>query len=329
MWSERKQKKRNRKEKREKNKRKKDGKKIGDRSEEMDLKYLQTFWTIVETGSFTKAAQKLNYTQSTITFQIGQLEQELSARLFEKIGRNMVLTKAGERLIPYVNEVLQSVDKLHYFENDLAQCQGDLHIGVAETMLCYRFPLILKVFHERAPKAKLFLKSMNCYEIRDALFSGSLDLGIFYEDVGGFGTNLTTKSLGAYPLVLIASPATKKNFPDFITPDQKLGIPFIINEPDCIFRQIFEQYLCKKSIRLDHTIELCSIPTIKALVKNDVGISYLPKFTVSEELERGELVEIKTDIEHEKITAVCGHHKNKWISPLMQLLIDLLEQNIK
>ena len=66
----------------------------------MDLKYLQTFAAIVEEGSFTKAARKLNYTQSTITFQMDQLERELSARLFEKVGRNMVLTKAGESLIP-------------------------------------------------------------------------------------------------------------------------------------------------------------------------------------------------------------------------------------
>ena len=63
----------------------------------MELKYLQTFRTIVDEGGFSKAAKKLNYTQSTITFQIGQLEQELSVRLFEKIGRTMVLTKAGEQ----------------------------------------------------------------------------------------------------------------------------------------------------------------------------------------------------------------------------------------
>lgn len=61
----------------------------------MELKYLQTFQTIIEEGSFTKAAEKLNYTQSTITFQMGQLEQELSAKLFERVGRRMMPTKAA------------------------------------------------------------------------------------------------------------------------------------------------------------------------------------------------------------------------------------------
>lgn len=90
-----------------------------------------------------------------------------------------------------------------------------------------------------------------------------------------------------------------------------------------IFRQIFEQYLREKNIILDHTIELWSIPTIKNLVKNNVGISYLPTFTVEEELGTGELEAIHTDIGDKTITAVCAHHKNKWLSPLMQLFIDL------
>lgn len=293
----------------------------------MDLKYLNTFKTIVEEGGFAKAADKLNYTQSTITFQIGQLEQELSAQLFEKIGRCMVLTKAGEQLVPYVDNVILSVDKMRSFEKDLIQCQGDLSIGIAETQLCYQMPPILKEFHQRAPKARLFLRSMNCYDIRDALLNGTLDLGVFYENVGGFGTNLTTYPLGDYPVVLVASPAINKLCPDFITPDRQIPVPLIINEQNCIFRQIFEQYLREKSLVLDHTIELWSIPTIKNLVENDVGITFLPKFSVQEELDSGALVEIPTDLKDTKISAVCAHHKNKWISPLMQAFIDLCKKN--
>lgn len=293
----------------------------------MDLKYLNTFRVVVEEGGFSKAAERLNYTQSTITFQIGQLEQELSTSLFEKIGRKMVLTKAGEHLIPYVDEVLSSIDRLRNFEDDLAECQGDLRVGVGETLLCYQLPAILKEFHKQAPKARLFLRSMNCYDIRDELMAGSLDIGVFYNCVGGFGTSLITYPLGTYPLSLVASKELKRQFPDFITPDQQIPVPFIINEPTCVFRQIFEQYLREKSIMLDHTIELWSIPTIKNLIKNDVGISYLPRFSVQEELDNGSLVEIPTGLTDTTITAVCGHHKNKWISPLMQLFIDICKRN--
>ena len=293
----------------------------------MDLKYLYTFRTIVDEGGFNKAAQKLNYTQSTITFQMNQLEQELSICLFEKIGRKMVLTKAGESLIPYVDAILQSIDKLHSFESDLSEYQGDLRVGVAETQLCYRFPAILKEFHLKAPKARLFLRSMNCYDIRDELLNGTLDIGVFYEDVGGFGSSLVTYEIGTFPTILLASPETQRQFPDFIKPDQVLSLPLVINEPNCIFRQMFEEYLREKSIRLGHTIELWSIPTIKNLVASGVGITYLPLFTVQEELKTEVLKEIGTDMEEPAITAVCWHHKNKWISPLMQLFIDLCKEH--
>ena len=294
----------------------------------MELKYLNTFRTIVETGSFTKAAEKLNYTQSAITFQIDQLEQELSAQLFEKVGRRMALTKAGELLIPYVEEVLGAVGKLRFFEQELSVCNGDLKVGVGETLLCYRMPPVLKEFHKVAPKARLYLRSMNCYDIRDELISGSLDLGVFYEDVGGFGSQLMAYPLGNYPVALVASPETAKAFPDFVTPDRTLPVPFIINEPNCIFRQIFEEYLRKKSIVLDHTIELWSIPTIKNLVKNDVGVSFLPRFAACEELSSGQLSEIPTQVTHDRISAVCAHHKNKWVSPLMELFIDLCRKHM-
>lgn len=290
----------------------------------MEIKHLQTFRTIVSEGSFTKAAEKLNYTQSTITFQIGQLENELSTKLFEKIGRRMLLTKAGEQLIPYIDDVVASVDKMRCFETDLTEYQGDLRIGVGETLLCYQLPEVLKEFHKQAPKARLHLRSMNCCDIRDELLNGTVDLGIFYEDVGGFGSNLITHPFGCYPVTLVASQDTKRKYPDFITPDQNMSVPFVTDEPACIFRRMFEEYLQKKSISLEYAIELWSIATIKNLVKSNMGVSFLPRFTVEEELQRGELAEIQTDITDTCISAVCAHHKNKWISPAMELFIRLI-----
>ncbi len=291
----------------------------------MELKYLTTFKTIIEEGSFTAAAEKLHYTQSTITFQMDQIEKELSVKLFEKLGRKMVLTSAGKEFIPRVNEVLEAVDKLHYLDKDVSECEGKLQIGVAETYLCYKLPPMLKAFVTKAPKAKLNIQAMNCYEIRNALVAGELDIGIFYSDVGGLGENLIVKPLASFEVVLVASPNIAKRFSDFKTPNRQHKIPLIINEPNCIFRQIFERYLKDNAIILDHTIELGSIATIKNLVQNDVGISFLPKFVVENELQDGSLVEIETKVGHNKLTIACGYHKNKWISPLMQLFLDCLK----
>lgn len=294
----------------------------------MDLKYLQTFQTVVQEGGFSKAALRLNYTQSTITFQMGQLERELGVPLFDKIGRRMVLSQAGEQLVPYAAEVLAAVDKMQELSADLSNCRGDLHVGTAETLLCYKLTPILGEFHRRAPQARLFLQSLNCYRIRDQLLKGSLDLGLFYEDIGGFGSSLRTVPLGNYPLVLVAAPEVKSDFADFSTPDQTLPVPFIIDEPDCVFRQIFEEYLQRKEIRIDHTIELWSIPTIKNLVAGGLGISFLPRFAVAAELAAGQLVElpVATELAAQRVRAVCAQHKKKWQSPLMKLFQELCQE---
>ena len=122
----------------------------------MELKYLETFRTIVEEGGFSKAAKKLGYTQSAITFQVDQLEAELSVRLFDKIGRRMVLTKAGESLVSYVEDALEAVDRLRSFNTDLKEYREDLRVGAGETLLCYRLPGMLREFHRKAPEARLF-----------------------------------------------------------------------------------------------------------------------------------------------------------------------------
>ena len=81
----------------------------------MELKYLATVRKIIETGSYQKAAAALNYAQSTITFQVRQLEQEFGAQLFERSGGRMVLTQAGNELLPLIDKVLYSVDALHTY----------------------------------------------------------------------------------------------------------------------------------------------------------------------------------------------------------------------
>lgn len=291
----------------------------------MDTRYLTTFQTIVREGSFSRAAARLNYTPSAITFHVAQLEQELAVPLFEKVGRRMVLSKVGERLVPYVEEILGSMERMRSFEGDLAKDPGQLNVGIAETQLCFRLPQVLGELHRKAPRARLRIRSMNCYDIRDALLEGTLDLGVFYAEVGGFGSALTCHPMGSFAVALVAAPATARDFHDFTSPDRRIPIPFLINEQNCIFRQMFEAELRQRSIRLDQTIELWSIPTIIQLVASGLGVSFLPRFTVQEALDRGTLVEIPTGLQERTLSAVCAHPRSKALSPLMRAFVQLCE----
>lgn len=288
----------------------------------MDLRRFVTFKTVVEEGAFSKAAQKLCCTQSTITFHIQQLEHELSVQLFEKLGRRMILTPAGKKLLPQVYEltrVLENIRQMSQHETDLS---GDLRVAVGETLLAYKMPEVLQRFRVKAPKVRLFLQSMNCYAIRDALLSDEADLGIFYRV--GNDDALHMENFGDQPLVLVASPLFDTY--DFTRSGQHIPTSFIINEPECIFRQIFESNLRERRITLENTVELWSIESIKKCAASNLGITFLPRFAVEHELQSGVLKELPFSDSPITINALCAYHIDRTVSPAMKVFLECMQE---
>eukprot|EP01083_Nonionella_stella_P035637 97200_1 len=235
---------------------------IFDRFGVMDLRRFITLKTVVEEGSFLRASQKLCCTQSTVTFHIQQLEQEFSVQLFEKIGRRMCLTREGKKLLPHIYELTRVMDTLREAAKKESDPDGELRVVSGETLLSYRMPQVLQRFRQRAPKVRLSLQSLNCYVIRDALLNDEADVGVFYRV--GNDDALNRRELGEQSLVLVASPQIADV--DFTEPGRHNACSFIINEPQCVFRQIFESTLRQRRITVENTIELISIESIKRCV---------------------------------------------------------------
>lgn len=293
----------------------------------MDLKYLATVKAILESGTFQKAANRLNYTQSTITFQIRQLEQELSVKLFERIGRRMVLTEAGHEILPYIDAVLDSVDRLCNFGKTAREIRGVLKLAMPETLLTYKSQPILKAFREQAPHVKLLVRSQNCHTTRNQILNGDIDIAIHY-DVGGYNTTILTRKLADFGQTLIASPALAEDQRDFIAPDQRKAVSLISNDKKCISQELFDQYLRERKITVENVIELWSIEAIKRSVISNLGVAFVPCFAVAEELAEGKLIELPTDLRQKNISAICAYHKNKWVSPAIALFLKLVDENI-
>lgn len=287
----------------------------------MNLKRFLTFKTIVEEGSFLKASQKLYCTQSTVTFQIKQLEQDLSLQLFEKIGRKMVLTQAGEKILPYVYDLTRVIENIEgTAQQESSEPTGELKVLIAETQLAYKMATVLKEFRIRAPKVRLSLQSQNCYKIRDELIADKADLGVFYRV--GNDDALKVHEFEQEPLVLVASPLLTGL--DLQKRDQHIDLGFISNGPKCLFRQTFESIIQERNISIDNMIELSSINTIKNCVESNIGISYLPRFTVEKELQEGSLQELAFTDAPQMIKPLCGYHAGKCVTPAMEVFIDCM-----
>ena len=184
---------------------------------------------------------------------------------------------------------------------------------------------MLRRFHARAPDVRLDLQSLNCYVIRDALLSGAADVGVFYSQ--GRDVSLIQETLADFSLVLVAAPGPADL--DFTRPDQKLPVSLIINEPQCMFRLLFENTLRQRNISLAGTIELMSIESIKNCVAAGLGVSYLPRFCVEEELRHGLLRELPFAAPVHSLRAVCARHVNKALSPALRLFMSLAAGTIK
>lgn len=294
----------------------------------MEIKNLYTFKTILEEGSFGNAANKLGYTQSTITFQIRQLEEELGVVLFEKVGRRMVLSQAGENLISYIDEALSAFERLQNVGKNLHELTGELNIILSETILCYKLDQVISEFHRIVPKVQLKLRSLSCYATKKALIEGNADLGICYDE-GEMDDRLCIHSLGKIDLLIVASAKhylSLEDKMDFTAQNISIPTSFITDEPDGIFRRQFEKYIKERNLQLDSTIELWSTSTIKSLVKSGLGVAFLPSFTVEEELSNGSFISLAHHIPCENTRAIYLYHKNKYISQPMQIFMNLLEQ---
>lgn len=293
----------------------------------MNTKSLVTFKTILEVGSFQKAADKLGYTQSTVTFQIKQLEEELALKLFEKIGRRMELTQTGKDIMPYIDMILQGAQQISNYGKSLSEISGSLKLAIPDSILIYNMQPFMQAFTHEAPNVQLIINSIQSGEINQSIADGTADIGINCEK-DSYPDSVIHKKLGKYKAVLVASPFANNNLLDFITPHQRKPLSLICNEPDGYYQLDMDKYLSEKDILLNPPMKVQSIEAVKRCVMNNLGIAVVPTYSIGEELKNGSLMPIKTELDEKEYNSFYIYHKNKWISPQMELALNLLKKYV-
>jgi len=289
----------------------------------MDIKNLRTLRAIAETGSFQAAANQLNYAQSTVTFQVQQLEQELSLQLFEKVGRKMVFTTAGKNLLPAVDRILETVTEMQNYGKADAEITGNLRIAIPDTLLTYRMQPILKAFHAQVPAVQLSLRMANCFAIPQLVANGTVDLGVHY-DVGGYGNSLAVTRLRDFPLVLVASAQLDSRTVDLRQAHQRLTCALITDDRESIYHKKFMKAIAARDIVFSNFLEIGSVEAVKRSVISNLGIAYLPKFVVQPELDAGQLQVLPTEFDGQTLTAVYIQRKSQQESRMLTTFIKTL-----
>lgn len=293
----------------------------------MNTKNLITFKTILEAGSFQKAADKLNYTQSTVTFQMKQLEEELALKLFEKIGRRMELTQAGRDILPYVDTILQGAEQISNYGKKLSEITGSLKLAIPDSILIYTIQPFIQAFSHEAPNIQLVINSIPSEDVNQAVMEGTADIGINCEK-DSYPDTIIHKYLGTYRILLVAAPFADCNLLDFMTPHQRKPFSLICNEPNGYYQLEMNKYLAEKDIVLEPYMKVQSIEAVKRCVMNNLGVAVVPTYSIVEELKNGSLIPVKTELDEKKYNSIYVYHKNRWISPQMELALNLLKEYV-
>jgi DNA-binding transcriptional LysR family regulator len=293
----------------------------------MELRQLNTFRTVASTLNFSRAAEVLGYVPSNITMQIKALEDELGVRLFDRLGKQLVLTTAGKRFLTHIQSVLDKLDEARSAVHDSDNLSGTLTVSANEVICAYRLPVVFRLFRSRFPGVRLIFRSVPNQELKQTLFEGTADV-VFMLDEPIRSSGLTVEPLVEETFRLFAAPdhplaqRTELELEDFH------GEVFLTNEKGCPYRTMFDRSFEKEGIDSITYLEFQSAEAIKQCAISGIGIAFLPEIVAEAEVERGELVALPWQIPDLHVYTQMSWHKDKWLSPIILSFIEAAREVI-
>lgn len=288
----------------------------------MELRQLQTFTAIIKAGSFAQAADRLGYTQPTLTTHIQALEKELKVKLFDRLGHRIHLTREGELFRGYAERILKLVNESADAVSSEATAGGKIIIGASETFSVVRLPLLLKKFRQEHPAIEIELKFGDIGKFHDDLKNNLIDIAFILCGKVPY-PSLAAEILCPEPMALIVSPdhvlASQPSIDvfDFKTED------FIVTREGCAYREFIEDLLEENDIQPRSFMRVKNIEAIKQFVISGLGIAILPRVYVEKEVAGQLLTELPWRGPDFGMYTQVAYHKDKWLSPVVQSFLEL------
>jgi LysR family transcriptional regulator, regulator of the ytmI operon len=246
----------------------------------MELRHLATLQAIVRHGTFRRAAQTLNYSQSAVTAHVKQLERDLDVALFTRRGKRVALTEAGRMLAEHSAWLLDRASDLRELMGNLATGQaGHVRLGAIEPIASRRLPSLIARFCESRPRVGLTLEVGGTVTIGRRVASGDLDLGICSAPPARLG--LAFEPLFVEPLVLLVPrghPLARKPRPG---PPDLAACRLLLSDEGCAYRAVVEQALGARGTNPYSGIEIGSLDGLVAAVRERLGVAIIPAACVT------------------------------------------------
>ena len=291
----------------------------------MELREIKTFLEVANKKSFCRAAEKLGYSQAAVTVQIKQLEKELNVHLFDRIGKKTTLTHEGETFYEYAAEVVRNLTHVKNILSVSSELTGRLVIGTIESICSTLFPPLIQEFHRLYPQVNVSIIVDSPNVLLNMMNHNTIDL-VYFLDKPMYDAKWVRVMEKPESIIFAAS----KNHPfameTGLTMDQVISQPMLLTEKDASYRFMLEQHLASCGKKVYPFLEIGNTEFIIKLLRSNAGISFLPEFTISRDIEEGILTPLKMKDFHLQTWRQMVYHKDKWVSREMKAFIELVRR---
>ena len=291
----------------------------------MEIRQLQTFVQAAQLESFSKTAEMLGYSQSAITVQMRLLETELNTRLFDRMGKRVVLTPQGREFLKSANKILYEVNKASKSMNEERELTNPLHVGTIESLCTAKFPRILSEFHSLHPRVNLQITIDSPEKLIRMMEHNELDL-IYILDTPRWDENWVKVMELAEPVVFVASAASKFAGKDRLVLDDILQEPFFLTEKHANYRQALDQQLALRRQSISPVLEISDTAFIIRMLELNQGLSFLPYFAVEQDIYKHLIITLDVKDIHISMYRQIFYHKNKFRTREMEEFIRLADK---
>ncbi len=290
----------------------------------MDLKNLTTFIHVAELQSFTKAGEKLGYSQSTISFQIHQLENELGFPLFERINHTVTLTDPGFRLLKCAHQIQTDLQEFRRATVAPQKIEGSVRLALAASLCVSLVDRVFPALHREYPQITIECATAGTPDLLRMLNQNEADL-IYAMDSPIQNINYVLLQKTQVQTHFICAPTDPLAQRDYVPMEELVQQPFLLTEKDMSYRRLMDEALAAHSLEITPVFVSGDTYLLCDLVSKGCGLSLLPDYACRPMLESGELCEVKTDPSLRPVVwAQLLHHRDKWVSDPMRIVSDYL-----
>lgn len=289
----------------------------------MDLRSLNIFIEVAELGSFTRAGEKLGYSQPTISFQIKQLEKEMGVPLFDRIGHTVSLTDAGRDALSYAQNICHMSQEMVLGTAGRREPSGVLRLGMADSLCA---PLVaghFGKFRSEYPKVSLHISTGDTGMLLEYLDHNEVDM-ICTMDDHVYDPNYIIANEEEIRVHFVASLQNPLASQRVVSVEELLPQPFLLTEKGMSYRRLMDEKLARNSMEIQPVLETGRADLICALAEENAGIAFLPDYVTEEGVRQGKLKRLNVTDFQVLVWKQILYRREKWLSLPMRAMIDHL-----